>query len=556
MVVGLLGILKAGGAYVPLDPSYPKERLEFMLEDTRATIVLTEMVSLKSLPLTGARVICLDRDWEEIAKEPQINPSSQSTADCLAYVIYTSGSTGIPKGVEVRHRGVARLFFGVDYVQLDRTQTFLHLAPISFDAATFEVWGALLHGGKCVLFPGKVPSSRELGEVLKKHQVSTLWLTAALFNTVIDEAPEALRGIRQLLIGGETLSVPHVRRALSQLPETEIINGYGPTESTTFTCCYVIPRQLDDNISSIPIGKPIGNTQVYLLDMHLQPAPVGVPGELYIGGDGLARGYLNRPELTEERFVGNPFSNDPKSRLYRTGDIARYLPDGNIEFLGRLDDQVKIRGYRIELGEIEAVLAQYPAVREAVVLAREESPGDKRLVAYVVPNLNPAPASHALRSFLKEKLPDYLVPSAFVFLDSLPLTPHGKVDRKALPAPEQSRPELDETFSAPRTAVEGPLAGIWAEVLKIDKVGIHDNFFDLGGHSLLATQVVSRIRRSLRVEVPLRTMFEAPTIAGLAIAILKKQAETIDEKNMSRILADIESLSNEEIERQVMDVRK
>jgi amino acid adenylation domain-containing protein len=556
MVVGLLGILKAGGAYVPLDPSYPKERLEFMLEDTRAAIVLTEMVSRKSLPVSSARVIYLDRDWDEIAKEPRANPSSQSTADNLAYVIYTSGSTGIPKGVEVCHRSVVRLLFGVDYVQLDRAQAILQLAPISFDAATFEVWGALLHGGKCVLFPGKVPSPREFGTVLRKHRVNTLWLTAALFNTVIDEEPQALSDVKQLLIGGEALSLPHVRKGLALLSSTKIINGYGPTESTTFTCCYAIPRQLDYNISSIPIGKPIGNTQVYILDPYLNPVPIGVAGELHIGGDGLARGYLNRAELTAEKFITNPFSNEPMARLYKTGDLARYLPDGNIEFLGRIDNQVKIRGYRIELGEIEAVLAQYPAVREAVVLAREESPGDKRLVAYVVPNLNPAPASHALRSFLKEKLPDYLVPSAFVFLDSLPLTPHGKVDRKALPAPEQSRPELDETFSAPRTAVEGPLAGIWAEVLKIDKVGIHDNFFDLGGHSLLATQVVSRIRRSLRVEVPLRTMFEAPTIAGLAIAILKKQAETIDEKNMSRILADIESLSNEEIERQVMDVRK
>ncbi len=276
------------------------------------------------------------------------------------------------------------MLFGVDYVQVDTTQTVLHLAPISFDAATFEVWGSLLHGGKCVLFPGKVPDAKELGVVLKKHQVTTLWLTAALFNTVINEEPQALSEVKQLLIGGEALTVQHVKKGLAELPNTEIINGYGPTENTTFTCCYRIPRQLDDNLSSIPIGKPIGNTQVHILDSHLNPVPIGVPGELHIGGDGLARGYLNRPELTAEKFIANPFSNEPEARLYKTGDLARYMADGNIEFLGRIDSQVKIRGYRIELGEIESVLAQHPAIQQALVLAREDSPGDKRLVAYVV----------------------------------------------------------------------------------------------------------------------------------------------------------------------------
>ena len=519
MIVGLLGILKAGGAYVPLDPGYPKERLGFMLEDTHAGIVLTDTASRNRLLPASARIIDLDRDWAEIAREPQVNPIRQSTATDLAYVIYTSGSTGVPKGIEIRHRGVARLLFGVDYVQVDTTQTVLHLAPISFDAATFEVWGSLLHGGKCVLFPGKVPDAKELGVVLKKHQVTTLWLTAALFNTVINEEPQALSEVKQLLIGGEALTVQHVKKGLAELPNTEIINGYGPTENTTFTCCYRIPRQLDDNLSSIPIGKPIGNTEVHILDSHLNPVPIGVPGELHIGGDGLARGYLNRPELTAEKFIANPFSNEPEARLYKTGDLARYMADGSIEFLGRIDSQVKIRGYRIELGEIESVLAQYPAIQQALVLAREDSPGDKRLVAYVVAAAGCVPSVDTLRSFLQQKLPDYMVPSAFVFLDSLPLTPNGKLDRKALPVPDQSRPALEDAFAAPRTPVEEILANIWSEVLKLDKVGIHDNFFHLGGHSLLATQVVSRIHGRFGFDLPLREVFAAPTIAALALKI-------------------------------------
>ncbi len=407
MVVGLLGILKAGGAYVPLDPAYPKERLAFMLEDAQVSVLLTQERLVKELiedrrskgdgdsrsSILDPRfqVICLDADWELITKESEENPIGGATADTLAYLIYTSGSTGTPKGVEVLHRGIVRLLFGVDYVELNATGTFLQLAPLAFDASTLEIWGALLHGARLVLSPEKILTHQELSHIIQKQGVSTLWLTASLFNSVIDDVPDALSGIRQLLIGGEALSFPHVQRGLELLPSTQIINGYGPTESTTFTCCYRIPKQMDKAVTSVPIGRPITNTQVYLLDHQLNPVPIGVPGELYIGGDGLARGYLNQPELTAEKFIPDPFNNEVGARLYKTGDRARYLPDGNIEFLGRIDCQVKIRGFRIELGEIEAVLGQHPAVRQAVVLAREDVPGDlsaplgtgKRLVAYV-----------------------------------------------------------------------------------------------------------------------------------------------------------------------------
>ncbi|MGH7770385.1 MAG: non-ribosomal peptide synthetase [Candidatus Binatia bacterium] len=515
-IVGLLAILKAGGAYVPLDPSYPEERLAFMLEDIQATVLLTEQKLLQHFPACSPRVVCLDRDGEEIARQPHENLEDRTTPDNLAYVIYTSGSTGKPKGVEIPHRAITRLLFGVDYVRLDASQTFLHLAPISFDASTFEIWGALLHGAKCVLPAQRLPSPAELGCLLHQHKVSILWLTASLFNVVVDEAPEALSEVRQLLIGGEALSVPHVRRALSLLPSTQIINGYGPTESATFTCCYPIPAELDETTISIPIGRPIGNTQVYILDSHLNPAPTGAPGELYIGGDGLARGYLARPELTNERFIPNPFSREPGQRLYKTGDLARYLADGNIEFLGRLDNQVKIRGFRIELGEIESVIAQHPVVREAVVVARDDAPGEKRLAAYVVPKRESPPTTDYLRRFLQEKLPHYMIPSAFVHLESLPLTPNGKVDYRALPDPRNPDSRDRREYIVPRDETERILCRVWSEVLGIDRVGLDDDFFASGGHSLLAAKLFTRLDEAFGRSLPLGVLFNAPTVRLLA----------------------------------------
>ncbi|MGB5636300.1 MAG: amino acid adenylation domain-containing protein [Waterburya sp.] len=384
LVVAILGILKAGGVYVPLDPSYPQERLEWMLKDSQSPVIITQSELVSNLPTHQARVICLGRDWgKDVELDTSLRPFTLDSTS-LAYVNYTSGSTGKPKGVTVPHRGVVRLLFGTDYTPLDGNQTLLQLAPISFDAATFEIWGALLHGGCCVLYPdNELPNPKTLRRVIEDYKVTTIWLTAGLFNALIIESPESLQTVKEILTGGEILSLSHIKRAQELLPHTQLINGYGPTENTTFTCCYRIPNALDDSLTSIPIGKAIANTEVYILDSNLQPLPIGETGELYIGGDGLAQGYLNRPDLTAEKFIPHPFSEDPTARLYKTGDAVRYLPDGNIEFVGRLDNQVKLRGYRIELSEIEATLTQIQLIREAVVICREDNPGNKYLAAYI-----------------------------------------------------------------------------------------------------------------------------------------------------------------------------
>jgi len=525
MVVGILGILKAGGAYVPLDTSYPKERVAAMIEDAGLNVLVALQSLTDKLPSHGAKVVCLDADRERIADQSQANPAGGATAESLAYVMYTSGSTGRPKGVAVPHRAVVRLLVGVDYVHLDSRETLLQMAPTSFDASTFEIWGALVHGAKCVLFTERVPGTRELGQVIAHHGITTLWLTSSLFNFVIDEAPEILSGVKQLLTGGEALSVPHVRRALDELPATQIINGYGPTEGTTFTCCHPIPRPLEDNLASIPIGRPIANTQVYILDRRLQPVPVGMPGELCIGGDGLARGYINDAELTAKRFIPNPFDGEPDARLYRTGDRARYLDDGTIEFLGRFDYQVKLRGFRIELGEIETILGTHPAVREVVAILREDIPGEKYLAAYVVASEEDGSLVARLRDFLKQTLPTYMVPATFTLVDALPLTPNGKVDHRALPVPERGRQSSEQSFVAPRTEVERAVSGVWQDVLAIEKIGLHDNFFDIGGNSLLLVQVQNRIREAVGRDVSVVDLFRYPTVEALARHLSREDGE-------------------------------
>jgi aspartate racemase len=417
--------------------------------------------------------------------------------------------------VTVEHRAVIRLVQGATYARFAEDEVFLQLAPLSFDASTFELWGALLNGARLVVAPAEPPSLIELGRLLRREGVTTLWLTAELFHQMVDEQLEDLRGLRQLLAGGDVLSVAHVERMRQAVPSCRLINGYGPTENTTFTTCH--PVQPGDRSSgSVPIGRPISNTRVYVLDEHLQPVPIGVRGELYAGGDGVARGYLDRPDLTAERFVPDPFSGEPGARLYRTGDLARWRADGSLEFLGRLDHQVKVRGYRIELGEIEAVLARHPAVGRVVVLLLQDARRDPRLVAYVVAQqAGGGLRDGELQEFLQQRLPDYMVPSTFVLLDSIPVTPTGKVDRLALPAPDSVGIDA-VSYVAPRSPVESVLAEIWEELLHLERVGVHDNFFALGGHSLKATQVISHVRARLGVELPLSAVFEAPTVAGLA----------------------------------------
>ncbi|HEX7184130.1 MAG TPA: amino acid adenylation domain-containing protein, partial [Thermoanaerobaculia bacterium] len=507
MVVGLLGILRAGGAYVPLEAGYPGERLGLILSDTAAPVVLAQESLRQRLPPTNAQVVGLERIEEEVAGAGEtvgLGP------DQLAYVLYTSGSTGVPKGVGVPHRAVVRLVRETGYARFNAEEVWLQIAPLSFDASTLEIWGALLNGGRLVLMPPGVASLEEIGGALRRHGVTSLWLTAGLFHQMVEERLEDLSGLRQLLAGGEALSLPHVAQALRELGSTKLINGYGPTENTTFTCCCPLSGE-EDLGSTVPLGRPIAGTRVQVLGRGMEPLPVGAAGEVWVGGEGLARGYVGRPELTAERFVPDPLGEEPGQRLYRTGDLGRWRPDGRLEFLGRIDNQVKIRGFRIEPGEVEGALAQYPGIRSAVVGVRGEG-AQRRLVAWLLCE-SPAPTVAQVRSFLSSKLPEHMVPSALVFLESLPLTPNGKVDRRALPAPEAPEEVPGE---GPRTAVEEILAGIFGEVLDLDRVGREARFFDLGGHSLLATRVVSRVRQAFGVELPLRELFESPTVSGLA----------------------------------------
>jgi amino acid adenylation domain-containing protein len=515
-VIAALAILKAGGAYLPIDPDYPVARLRHIVADAAAMILITDTAHVAMLSEIATQTLVIDgiADIPDAALDAELEETT--TANGLAYVMYTSGSTGMPKGVQIEHRSIVRLVGDVDYIRLDADICFLHAAPLGFDASTLELWGPLLNGGRCAILTAPVPDARALREAIEGLGATTAWLTAALFNAVIDEAPQSLRGLRQLFTGGEALSPGHIRRAQQALPDTELHNGYGPTECTTFATTYAIPRDLPEDISSIPIGRPIADTDVHVLDAEQKPVADGGTGELYIGGRGLARGYLGRPDLDADRFVADPFVAG--ERLYRTGDLVRWREDdvhaeAVLEFVGRVDDQVKIRGFRIEPGEIEAALSRVPGVRACAVVAKPGPVGRKRLIAYIVAE---APTVSQARAALARELPDYMVPSAFLRLDALPITANGKLDRAALPTPARERPELQHPYRAPRGERETAICAVFAEVLELDRVGTRDAFFELGGDSLSALRVLQALRTRGVGDLRPAQLFEAPTPAGLA----------------------------------------
>lgn len=535
MIVSVLGILKAGGAYLPLDPTYPAERLAFMLSDSQVPVLLTTQTLMAGLPKHRTQVVCLDADWATIAQESEQNPDSDVNVENLAYLIYTSGSTGTPKGVLVTHEGLGNLTEDkIRKCKVQPNSRILQFFSLSFDASIPELVMALGSGAALYLgTPEDLLPGPALMQLLREQAITHITLPPSALAVL---PHEELPALQMVLVGGEAPSA----ELIAQWSKGRLfINAYGPTE-TTVNASMV---ECGNGGQSLPTVRPAANKQLYILDQHLQPVPIGVPGELHIAGVGLARGYLNRPEKTAKTFIPNPFSDELGSRLYKTGDLACYLSDGHIKLLGRLDHQVKIRGFRIEPGEIEALLNQHFGVRESVVIVREDQPGDKRLVAYVVSDAEHILTIGDLRRLIEEKLPKYMMPAAFVTLDALPLNPNGKVDRFALPAPDTARPELDATFVPPRTSREQVLSEIFAHVLEVEQVGVHDNFFELGGHSLLATQLIAQLLKKFEVEVTVIDLFEAPTIAGLAERM--ENMQTLEK--LSRPLLEIAD-EREEIE--------
>ncbi|OQY57302.1 MAG: hypothetical protein B6247_00650, partial [Candidatus Parabeggiatoa sp. nov. 2] len=545
MVVGLLGILKAGGAYLPLDPTYPSERLAFMLEDAGISVLLTQSRFKEKLPKTPVKMVCLDTEAQTFSQSQTNNVVCEVMPSNLVYVIYTSGSTGTPKGVMIQHNSLVNYTQAViRQYKLTSHDRYLQFASINFDVATEEIFSTLLIGATLVLpFEEQVAPFAEFNQFIEKENLTVLNLPTPYWHEwVLDLSqtstplPDCLRLV---MVGSETVRLePLLCWQKTLAHSVKWLNAYGLTETTIGATFYQPPiTDLNEGtVFSVPIGRPLANVQIYILDHFLQPTPVGVPGELHIGGVGLARGYKGRPDLTAKSFIKNPLTDDPNARLYKTGDLVRYRPDGNLEYLGRIDNQVKIRGFRIELGEIEAMLGQHPSVAETAVIVHDISQTDKRLVAYLVQNKTQlTEKTEELRTFLTERLPEYMVPSAFVTLESLPLTPNGKIDRLALSQLSVNRDQLsDEAFVAPRTSEEKLLAGIWADVLGLENVSIFDDFFELGGHSLLATQLVSRICESFAIELPLHYLFQSPTIAGIAQAI--EQARQADNQSVTTFI--------------------
>ena len=532
-------------AFLTGNPEHPVARLMLQLEESNASILITNGSGLaESLKFDGT-IIDFERDHTLLLSEPKTNPPSVTTTENLVYVIYTSGSTGVPKGVAVKHQGLVNYVqFILRRLEVNEPLHFGTVSTITADLGNTCIFPALVSGGCVHLISYDTSMEGDLfAAYLAKHPIDVLKIVPSHLNALLaSKRKGVILPTKYLILGGEALSWNLVERISQEQGSCKVINHYGPTETTVGSLTFDLDRDASYNSITVPIGQPIANTQVYILDRHLNPTPTGVAGELCIGGAGVAAGYLNQPEETARRFLSDPYSQQPGMRLYRTGDLARYLADGNVEFLGRIDHQLKVRGFRVELGEIEAVLAMHHEVRQAVVIAEAGTSGSERLVAYVVASGIKPPTNEELRNFLSQHVPDYMIPSTFVFLKAMPLTPNGKIDRVALPAPDEARPDMQRLFVAPRTSLEKEMADIWAEFLKLNEVGVHDNFFELGGHSLLATQVVSRMRKALNCELPLRSLFESPTIAQLAEQIGSKATDA------ERLLAEIEKLSDEEVE--------
>lgn len=561
LVVALLGILKAGAAYVPIDPDSPRERVRFICRDSSATLLVTKgyhwRADAQPIPVPGIATLDLESDFPRLSQFEPANLGVQSGE--LAYVMYTSGSTGEPKGVAVPHRAILRLVRHADWFTCNPSEVFLSFAPIAFDASTFEIWAPLLNGARLAIAPPGRLSLADLGRVIQEASVTTLWLTSGLFNQMVEEHADSLRGLRQLLAGGEALSVPHVLKALRDLTGCRLINGYGPTENTTFTCCYNVPPRWTCG-RSVPIGRPISNTSVLVLDPRGQPVPPGIPGELYAGGDGLACGYVNHPELTARKFVPLPHIPEVQNpRWYRTGDRVRWLADGQLEFLGRLDDQIKIRGYRVEPGEIEHVLRAHRSVRQAAVAAWGETSERRVLAAYVVWRNGSTDSVESLRQHLASRLPDAMIPPFIVPVDVIPLTANGKVNRRALPDPRALPVPGEAPHAPPRNPTETCILSIWTEVLGRNGFGVHDNFFHLGGHSLLATQVISRVTARLAVDLPVSALFNAPTVAALSDLVTRQRpARGWSKISQSRrealqLLERLDQLTDAEVENLLSD---
>ena len=555
VIIAMLGVLKAGGAYLTLDSSYPSDRIGLILRTAQVTVLLTEQMTEQKLMghhFSDLQEICLDRDWTKICSEMTAkigaeswqNPKCHTELNHLAHVIYTSGSTGQPKGVMICHRGVVRLVLNTNYISFQATDIIAQSSNISFDAATLEIWGALLNGAKLVILKREIVlSPSELLHNLKIEGITILFLTTALFNQMVQEIPRAFSGLRYLLFGGEAVEPNRVKQLLETGMPQNLLNLYGPAENTSLSTWYPITKLVTE---TVPIGRAIANTQTYILDRHLQPVPVGVVGELYLGGAGLSVGYLHQPDLTSVQFIDHPFNNQVNNqsheKLYKTGDLVRYLPDGNIEFVGRIDFQVKIRGFRIELAEIETILGQHPQVRQALVMALEDaSKGGKYIVAYIASKTERL-TSRELRQFLKKSLPTYMIPTAFVILKALPLNSNGKVDRKNLPKPEPTSSESEVTLAPPRTWLEEQLVKIWCAVLHREQISIHDDFFELGGHSLLATSLISHIQEKLAIAIPLRSLFASPTIAELSQVITTRPMNAEKQNSTDEIAENLPPL--------------